>query len=333
MATKKPTTRRKPTKSAKKGTGKKESEMSVEKQYSQRTDNPIKGAAALGIVAVLIGLTIGGYIASRYFDPPTQEIGVPEDLIEQLATQLADDMVSEREAIDLDARKGYVQEIVEVVMETEGAEGEVETELPGESVAVSLMRYINGYYSIAFSFPASWIFDGEVEAIENQTRLGVLSSDKVELVVNAVEFSELSFKRAARKSLTTEDQVIDDIEDVVRRYSELNTDSEPLELTLADVDYGNEEFKVDSHDAFVDWYTEPVLEGEPRATVRQYWVNGGSGTMYHLRFTYPVIEPTEELLDDLYLSMIDGIIASFEFTNDGIGDDPAEVVDDVVIAE
>ena len=70
MATKKPTSRRKTTKTAKK---KKEdgAEEPVVKSEKSKSDNPIKGAAALGIVAVLIGLTIGGYIASRYFDPPT----------------------------------------------------------------------------------------------------------------------------------------------------------------------------------------------------------------------------------------------------------------------
>ncbi len=322
MATKKPTARRKTSKTTK-AVKKKEEDKPVEKARKSSADSPVKGAAALGIVAILIGLTIGGYIASRYFDPPTQDAGVPDDLIEQLASQLADDIVSEREEVDPEERKGFVQEVVEVSADTEEV---VETDEP---VIATLMKYINGYYGIAFTFPAPWVFDGEVEIIENQTRLGVISSDKVELIANAVEFSELSFKRAARKQLTTVDEVTDEVEEVVRKYAELNPEEGPLLLTPVDVDYGSEDFVVDSHDAIVDWYVKPVLDGEPKAVVRQYWINAGGGTMYHLRFTYPVFEPTEEVLEDPYMGMVQAIIDSFEFTNDGIGDDAGEAVPEV----
>ncbi len=318
MPTKKPTSRKKVTKPTKKKV-----EKPVEKvESNKKDDGPVKGAAALGIVAILIGLTIGGYIASRYFDPPAQDAGVPDDLIEQLASQLADDIVNEREAVDLEERKGFVQEIAE-----ENGEEVAETEEPK---VASLMRYINGYYGIAFTFPASWVFDGDVEIIEDETRLGVISSDKVELVISAIEFSELSFKRAARKLLTTEDEVTDEVEEVVRRYAELHPDEDPLTLTPADVEYGSEDFVVDGHDALVDWYVRPVLDGEPEAVVRKFWINAGGGTMYYLRFTYPVFEPTEEVLEDPYAAMVQSIIDTFEFTNDGIGDDAADDVTDEV---
>ncbi|MBI2476559.1 hypothetical protein HYV72_00125 [Candidatus Uhrbacteria bacterium] len=251
---------------------------------TKRNDSPLKGVAAFGVVAILLGLTIGGYIASRYFrasDPNSQP---SPEIIQTLAEELANKIVTERETPNPLDRQGYVEA---VAVDAQGSES-------GEAPAPSFMRYTNGYYGMTFVYPVAWTFNPEVQVQNERTHIGAFAADKLELKVAAVEFSEATFSRAVEAFFTKPEKVTADIEAKQAEYAQLHQGEEPLVIDPDSIAVGHERRKIDGHDAFVDWYAPPVINGEPRVIRWQFWINGGRGLLYHFAFILPVEDATFE---------------------------------------
>lgn len=297
-----------------------------ENRSSRKEDQPIISALALGIVAVLIGLTVGGFIASRYFEPPVQEGAVDEGLVNRLAEQLAAQKLADGVQLDPEIVKGYTQAVAPMPV-SDGAGNEVTPE-PTHT------RYVNDFYGISLMFPIAWTADASVEIQDETVRLAQLSSNEVEMIVSAVKYDERSFKSATQKRFTTVEEVSAAIEEKRAQYASLFPDAtEAFPLSVETTDFGYDARRFDAHDAYVDWYVEPVLNGEPLLVRRRYFIDSGRGLMLEVKVTFPVavgVDPvTGAELENPFNEIVDAVMNTWRFTNDGIGDE-TEGADDLV---
>ena len=289
-------------------------------------DNPLKSVVALGIVAILIGLSVGGYIALRYFEPSSAETSVDEVRVNELAEQLAQRMLEEEVALDPEEIRGYTQAVVPTPV-SDGAGNEV---VPDPTH----MRYVNDYYGFTFEFPIIWAVDASVEISDVEARLVTITSNEIEMIIRVSKYDERSFKRAVQGWFTTEEEVSAAVETKRAEFAQLFPESvDTFPLSVEETDFGHEEQSVDGHDAFVDWYVAPALEGESVRVRRRFYIDNGRGTMFVTSMSFPVAVGADAVTNvassNPFSDILDVVMNTWRFTNDGISDD-ADVPKDFI---
>lgn len=311
MAEKKPAPKKRS--SAKKPLDKVEKD---ESRTPRKSDHPMKSVAALGIVAVLIGLSVGGYIASRSFELPAEDAVVDEARVNELAEQLAQKMREEEATLDPEKIRGYTQTVASTPV-SDGAGNEV---VPDPTH----MRYANDFYGIAFEFPIAWAVDASVEVSDAEVHLATISSNEIEMRVRVAKYDERSFKRAVEARVTTQEEVYAAVEDKRAEFARLFPEKiDAFSLSVETTSFGNEARRIDGHDAFVDWYVAPVLEGEPARVRQRFYIDGGRGTMFEVLMSFPVAVGADAgtgVSSNPFSDLLNVVIDTWRFTNDGIGD-------------
>lgn len=301
----------------------------VEKDESRATrqsDHPIKSAVALGVVAVLIGLTIGGYLASRYFEQPVEGTSTDEARLNELAQQLAQQILEEEATLDPEEIRGYTQTVVPASV-SDGAGNEVAPE-------PTHMRYVNDFYGVALEFPVAWAVDASVEVRDAEVHLATIASNEIEMRVRVAKYDERSFKRAVEARVTTQEEVYAAVEAKRAEFARLFPENiDAFSLSVETTSFGHEARRIDGHDAFVDWYAEPVLEGEPARVRRRFYIDNGRGTMFVVSMSFPVEVGADSIAggasSNPFSDLLDVVMDTWRFTNDGIGDDADMPVDSV----
>lgn len=298
-----------------------------ESRSSRQSDHPIKSTVALGVVAVLIGLTIGGYVASRSFEQPTEDTSTDEARVNELAEQLAQKMREEEATLDPEEIRGYTQTVASAPV-SDGAGNEV---VPDPTH----MRYANDFYGIAFEFPVAWAVDASVEVSDADVHLATISSNEIEMRVRVEKYDERSFKRAVEARVTTQEEVYAAVEAKRAEFARLFPEKiDAFSLSVETTSFGNEARRIDGHDAIVDWYVAPVLEGEPARVRQRFYIDGGRGTMFEVLMSFPVAVGDDSIaggaLSNPFSDLLDVVMDTWRFTNDGIGDDedaPSDLVE------
>ena len=278
---------------------KKEIEEVIEERIERteprrKEDGPIASALAIGIVALIVGSALGGWLAFRIAesDEYVEEVVVVEEVVEE------PEVIEEPEVVldPLVERAGVV---------ISGDEDD------------DLFLYNNDYYGFQFEFPSEWDAEERVIIAGPETTLVYISNDvsgdayggvgDIRSTVKVIELDGRSFEDATDNLEINDERMTDKLE-VLRRAYTIPEDAP----TADDVEYESQRLRIDGHDVLMNleqWTVPGYIEG-PAYTYREYWIELDMSNVLYIRLASPTGEDVDETLEPAR-----EMVGSLEFYN------------------